>query len=219
MTTYSISRHELARLLHRHRIDRDESLAHIEARSRTHLRRIRRTTPTPLMTTIANGIDLLETSSHDTIELHATDIEFISEAYSISRLLLYSLASEAVADCLVQSHDDFTCVTSMSGTDDYEKSGTEYLVPNKRLAGTEDVAVVQLVLPRGAFSDCHAHTGDELMVVMSGTVEVRLGNSGLWTHLEKHDYIHFYAEQEHSVRNIGRSRAVVFIIMTTCFQP
>jgi quercetin dioxygenase-like cupin family protein len=80
------------------------------------------------------------------------------------------------------------------------------------LKGTEEAVVVHLDLDPGGHSTTHAHSGDELMFVVEGTVEVRLEDSGLWTRLDRGDYVHFYAEQQHSAWNTSANPARLFII-------
>lgn len=106
--------------------------------------------------------------------------------------------------------------------------GCTYKFPELRL-GNVDIAFVEVELTPAAKaetnyvkhprtidglpqSDRHSHPGDELIWVRKGTVEVHLDNSGQRERLEKGDYVHFQAAQEHVIFNVGTEQATVWVI-------
>lgn len=99
-----------------------------------------------------------------------------------------------------------------------EAENAEYSNSVAKLAGTEDIAIVHLTLRAGGRgkvsgrSEVHQHPGDELMLVLSGKLRVQLPDIGIESELGSGDYIHFYAEQRHSARSVGRTDARVLVI-------
>lgn len=87
----------------------------------------------------------------------------------------------------------------------------QYLIPAKRKAGA-DASFVHLVLQPTGHSDVHHHPGDELMLVLKGSVQVRLEDSGVQFELGMGSMTHFYAEQTHSAHNVSTGEAHLFII-------
>lgn len=92
-------------------------------------------------------------------------------------------------------------------------SGAVYANPLKRLVGTQRLGLVHLTLENeSACSDEHRHTGDEIMFVRKGNIEVTLKDTQLRLHLKPHDLLHFYAEQQHCCKCLGGDEAQVLII-------
>jgi quercetin dioxygenase-like cupin family protein len=88
---------------------------------------------------------------------------------------------------------------------------TSYFIPDSKLTGTDPSFVYLVFRPRATGrtadpvpqSDDHHHPGDEWLFVLRGTVEVRFADSGIRLRLEKHCYLHFYAEQTHSAHYVA----------------
>lgn len=195
-----ISLRELARLLHAFRIRQEETQQQVETRL------------DPTLKQRYGGVPGLEEGGSGLDRLSHRDLERIAEAYRIPKLMLDPLLSERSEEiCLVERFDQSIAVGGSAGAEQYGR-GTHYRVPARKLKHTEEVAIVHLEIAPGGHSDTHAHVGDELILVLDGTVEVRLANSGLWTHLNKGDYIHFYAEQQHSAWNTSTKPVQLFII-------
>lgn len=99
-----------------------------------------------------------------------------------------------------------------------------YRFPTEQLSGTV-ISFVHLRLDAqekllGA-SDEHAHPGDELIYVLSGTAELCMGHSGVRTQLVQGAYAHFYAEQPHRLINasLDGSSCCVLIIRFRQMSP
>jgi quercetin dioxygenase-like cupin family protein len=90
-------------------------------------------------------------------------------------------------------------------------SNATYSIPSKRLADI-DASFVYLTLDPFGHSDNHHHPGDELLIVLNGSVTIVFADSGTHVRLEKGAYAHFYAEQNHSAWNTSEDVAEVFII-------
>lgn len=59
----------------------------------------------------------------------------------------------------------------------------------------------------------HQHPGDELIIVLKGSVVVELDDTGIRTRLQEHDYTHFLAEIPHSIWNVSlEEEAEVLVI-------
>jgi mannose-6-phosphate isomerase-like protein (cupin superfamily) len=109
--------------------------------------------------------------------------------------------------------------TLESDADDVHGSGATYAIPDRKVEGT-DAAFVFLRLepkspqfPRGGHSTQHHHPGDELLLVLKGTVSVTFIDTGVTFELKEQSYVHFYAEQNHAVVNESSSdSAELFII-------
>jgi quercetin dioxygenase-like cupin family protein len=166
----------------------------------------------------------------------------LAEAIGIHRIMLDPLLSKPVReDCLVlrlpttttpirkpsdQTEEPPHCARGDFGTtasrdphdpmglahsEDHYGSLTVYGVPSKKLADT-DAAFVFLYLAPGGQSTSHHHPGDELILLLHGTVSVAFEDSGLTCELTKGSFAHFYAEQNHSVVNTSSAEAQLFII-------
>jgi quercetin dioxygenase-like cupin family protein len=86
-----------------------------------------------------------------------------------------------------------------------------YHVPTQRLKGADVHLVYSLIEPRG-YSVFHCHPGDELMLVLQGSVLAELRESGISVSLQRGDLLHFYAEQAHAARNTGDQVAELLIM-------
>jgi quercetin dioxygenase-like cupin family protein len=106
-------------------------------------------------------------------------------------------------------HGRFRRVVGRTNTSIYGKA--QYSIPEKRLAET-DAAFVYVVLPPGDGSDAHHHPNDELIVVLTGRVELVLIDSGVRIELHEGDYAHFNADQNHTARNLTSDPASMFVI-------
>jgi len=91
-------------------------------------------------------------------------------------------------------------------------SDARYLIPSHQIADV-DAAIVYLVLKPGAHSDDHHHPGDELMIVLKGSVHVHFLDSGLRIELNESSYMHFYAEQNHSAHNASHNDDAQLLII------
>lgn len=98
------------------------------------------------------------------------------------------------------------------GVTEHYGRNASYANPKSRLIGSEDIALVHLTLHPGGVSDVHQHPGDELMLVLDGSVLVELPELGLCTELRRGDFIHFYAEQCHAAKCTGETTATVLVI-------
>jgi hypothetical protein len=106
-----------------------------------------------------------------------------------------------------------------SRTPDVHGSGATYAIPDRKIEGT-DAAFVFLRLepksekfPNGGHSAQHHHPGDELLLVLKGSVSVTFIDTGVTFELKEHSYVHFYAEQNHAVVNeSSKHSAELFII-------
>jgi quercetin dioxygenase-like cupin family protein len=89
---------------------------------------------------------------------------------------------------------------------------TLYGIPPQKLAGT-DAAFVYVFLKKGGRTTMHHHPGDELLLVLEGSVQVTFHDSGLTVDLNGFSFAHYYAEQNHSVVNASLTAdAVLFVI-------
>jgi len=153
----------------------------------------------------------LEKGGRGNLFLSETDWQLLAEAYNIPRLMLDPLRVPVTdSTCLVQQWDRLVRL----GEDVPSEYGmaASYFAPEARLVNTEEAAFVLLRLQAGGCSQVHAHPGDEMLLVLEGTVEALLETTGLSVQLEKGDYLHFYSEQRHSVKNSSDDPAMVFVI-------
>ena len=149
-------------------------------------------------------------------ELRDFDIDYsvlasIVKSFGIHQILLDVLRSQetvpGVDSIRLHLEDDFFRVGE-DGSKSYGRK-VAYSIPIQRLSGT-DAAFVVLQLEKGGRSDTHSHMGDEFCLVLEGSVEYRLENSGLRTLLQEGDFIPFYAEQPHSAASYsGRARLLI----------
>lgn len=208
-----IDQRELSRLLRVFRDRRDEAQSEVERRMQQRLKQRDphgRYSDRP-QPSIALHVDQLEhagTEVVDVVMMTLSDLNLIAESYGIHPLMLHPLLSNRLggASIHVESFDRFMEVPGEFG------AGSCYRIPHVKLQGSEELAFVHLRLDGGGFSDRHSHPGDELIFCLTGTIQLRLENSGLWTILGAGDYAHFYAEQVHSAHNIGDDPAELFII-------
>lgn len=198
---------DLAQILKAFRDRRDETLAQVET---DFAKQAKQADPGSSLPNLSAA--KLESTDDSGIDLSPSDLERIADAYGIPRLMLDPLLSRRIdVPCLIQQRAEFTPVGTHPGAKLFGEHA-DYLRPRDRLRGTVEVAVVLLTIKPGGRSDTHDHPGDELMIVLDGEVEIRLENSGLWTRLHKHDYIHFYAEQTHSAWNVSTSDVTVLVV-------
>jgi quercetin dioxygenase-like cupin family protein len=206
----------LVKHLRASRKHRDETTAAVETRLLRALdldENLKRLASDDFLKLTANGIQSLERPRVTELNLWAREIDFIADVYRVSPLLLQSLQpSPRLGECVAQSLGQFQPTREKFG------NHATYLVPTEYLGGTEDVQIVYLEIQPGGWSDTHAHPGDELLVVLDGEIEVRLENSGLRTPIGRGQYIHFYAEQTHSVLNNSSRPARAFVIRFYQFE-
>jgi len=211
----SVRRRELAHALRMIRMENSISLEqiaeslHRALRQDFHRERYQRTTIAKLF--FSRGVDAIEEGTEGVIGLTYDDCKLLAQVYGVHSLLLHPLLTSPSEDvCLIEKLDDFLLV----GDPDDETFGVhaQYGTPSRKLAGTENVAVVDLRIDQGGRSDVHSHPGDELMFVRRGTIDVLLRNTGLRARLNQGDYLHFYAEQEHCAFNATTERAELFIL-------
>jgi len=145
------------------------------------------------------------------------DIRIFAEAYQMPGLLLDPARSEPVETVISSlTIKDFLAI-EQKGIPQYGFR-TQYRVPGRQLAGTENVAIVYLDMegqqPQlcSSHSDAHEHPGEELLYVEDGIIEVRLEDSGLRCCLKRGSFIHFDSRSKHSASNLGSVPGRCFII-------
>jgi quercetin dioxygenase-like cupin family protein len=209
-----VNRAELGRLLRVFRARRDDSVAETETRLRDLLNQKPASEHSRSRLT-GLGIAALEGphgSRTAQLDLLVSDLEVLAAAYAIPRLMLDPLLAEQTdASCLAVREPTLLTVAIPRGAT-YQGARTRYRVPAAKLAHTEETAFVHLHVEPGGYSDSHAHPGDEMLVVLAGQIEAQLEDSGLCAPLSAGDYVHFYAEQKHSVHNRGEQPADVFVV-------
>lgn len=207
-----LDRPRLAKLLKAFRIKQNKTRASIDKNLRTERLSVELRTLDDDRT-LARGVAYLESGrGPDDICVSVATLQIIANAYDIPRLMLDTCVSKpSNSPCVVERFSDFVKIQGTPGTRFHGHWAT-YGVPQHILVDTDEVAIVYLELAAGGYSDDHAHPGSELLLVLDGTLEVRLNDSGLRNRLESGDYIHFYSEESHSAWNIGASVAKVFLI-------
>jgi quercetin dioxygenase-like cupin family protein len=141
------------------------------------------------------------------------DIGPLAEAYGIHRPLFDSLLAKPVEDIFLHHRcsDDFMEVDH--STQPSNSSEATYKIPVVKLRGTDDIDIVHLVLKGGGSSTRHMHPGDEILYVLNdGAVEVQMEDTGLQAKLEKDDFIHFDAEQNHSIYSCSQQDVELLVI-------
>ena len=156
----------------------------------------------------SGGIDALEESKGGTVQLSLHDFKLLADIYGVHRILLDPALSTPVEVCCVASLND-----SMEVDDDVHYGfRTLYKTPEKCLRDAETVSIVKVEVQSGAYSDTHWHAGDELILVLRGSIDVLLLGSGLRARLNASDYIHFYSEHEHCVMNTASDTAEFLVV-------
>ncbi len=149
---------------------------------------------------VKRGPEALEDGCDGCLKFTSDDCLFVAHGYGVHRPLLdglFSAPSEEV--CLLQQLGTF--LTTDDPSDPAYGKGISYAIPSHRLADACGTSFVRVQIEPGGSSDIHSHCGDELLFVRDGSVDLLLRGCGLRTRLNKWDYIHFYAEQEHCVFN------------------
>lgn len=90
--------------------------------------------------------------------------------------------------------------------------GARYAIPEHRLKSSEASLIYVVLEPNGGHSTAHQHSGDELMYVIQGCVQVHLGDCGMEVELDAGSYLHFYSEQRHSAHNYAAQEAHLLVI-------
>jgi transcriptional regulator with XRE-family HTH domain len=73
--------------------------------------------------------------------------------------------------------------------------------------------VVAIFEPGGGLAEYSEHEGEEMVHVLSGSIEAEIGGHEPIT-LKKHDTVHFRADRRHTYRNPGKRRAIVLAVVT-----
>jgi quercetin dioxygenase-like cupin family protein len=135
----------------------------------------------------------------------------IAEAFDIHTLLLDPLRSKAlpVSHLPLDLQGDFFEFVGSAGRADEERR--TYSVPYGRLEGS-GVSFVTLKLKPRAQSDLHEHPGDELVLCLSGEIDVVFPDTGFTNRLREGEFMHYYAEQRHGAVAAGKSGAELFIV-------
>jgi mannose-6-phosphate isomerase-like protein (cupin superfamily) len=143
----------------------------------------------------------------------------LASRMDIHPLLLDPLvASDAEENehCLILDLKNFIRIEPV---DPSHGKNAHYAVQPKRLSGASGSLVYLNLDPKRepdsfpGHSDSHSHPGEELMMPLEGSVEVRLDESGMRVLLEPGQVIHFYAEQKHSAWNVQPdTRALVLVV-------
>ena len=209
----SVDRCELANLLRAFRLRREDALKVVETRLANAVRqRGSDARGKPGGSPLDSGrLGRLERGGKGRVEFSKTDWHLLAEAYGLPRLMLDPLRVPSTdVKCFTPRCDSLVAL-GVEGGDEYGES-VRYLAPPEKLEGTTEAAFVLLQIEPGGRSQIHAHPGDELLLVLEGTIEARLDTSGLAVRLSAGDYLHFYAEQRHGVTNPLSRRAQVLVI-------
>ena len=120
----------------------------------------------------------------------------------ISELLPSASGPNAI---VVRSGQEQHVISPAEGIDVYLLTSTT----NGRMM----MPVVAIFEPGGGLAEYSEHEGEEMVHVLSGSIEAEIGGNEPIT-LKKHDTVHFRANQPHSYRNPGKRRAVVLAVVT-----
>ncbi|MCG8652363.1 MAG: cupin domain-containing protein [Pirellulales bacterium] len=159
---------------------------------------------------IHNGLTPL--TKHDLFQL--------ASIYEVAPILLFDYLFPVVRNAIVvRRHADHDLYAYSSG--DYRTASAEflpdsqstYLVPCRRLADT-DVAITIIQLSSGASTPTNRHPGHEILLPITGEVELRFGNTSTNISAERGQFAHFQAFRNHSVHNVGSQDAEVLVIRT-----
>jgi|GEM_PF-5685470 len=157
------------------------------------------------------GLDAIECAKSGTVELNFSDFQLLSEIYDVPRIFLDPSLSKPVEVCCLISFEDSLFVGPKHGGNYGEQC--VYSTPDKCLKGGEAASVVRVSIKPGGYSDVHWHSGDELLFVLGGSIEILLLSTGLRAQLKTHDYIHFYSEQEHCALNVSDHEDAEFLVV------
>lgn len=147
------------------------------------------------------------------------DVRLFASVYGIHTLLLdhlFSQIAEKTTPLVVSIEEGFVPVGDMG--DRFYGSDCQYKIAHQRLIDSK-IALIYLTLDPDGHSDVHEHPGDELLLVMEGSVEIRFENSGMRVSLSKGDFVHFYSEQRHGVWNVSGDVASAFIVRGYSHEP
>lgn len=169
------------------------------------------------------GVHRLEsTKSLDSLAVTLRTLRDIAKSYGIERLILDPLLSQPKSSFCVTAtfgaaqsdhpapRDDFETIDEEVGSD--SSADSFYRIPRFSLAGTDEVALVHVQIPEGRETIKHWHTGAEIVYVLKGSVEIRLTDRGTWNRVDAGGYAHYYADQYHLARNVGKGPAELFVI-------
>jgi quercetin dioxygenase-like cupin family protein len=147
--------------------------------------------------------------------LSLTEMRNLCRRLRISPILLDSLiASDFDGDCMTLRLSNF-----MVSASDEESHGREarYAFQPSRYPHSGAHSILLQLAPGGR-SDAHYHSGDEIVVPLSGNIEVRLHESGLRTAVAQGEAMHFRAGQVHSLVNLSRAQPA-FIFVVRIYSP
>jgi transcriptional regulator with XRE-family HTH domain len=91
--------------------------------------------------------------------------------------------------------------------------GIEVYLLTSDTDGRMMMPVVAVFEPGGGLAEYSEHEGEEMVHVLSGSIEAEIGGHEPIT-LKKHDTVHFRANQPHSYRNPGKRKAIVLAVVT-----
>jgi quercetin dioxygenase-like cupin family protein len=157
------------------------------------------------------GIDALEDAVDGAIEISYSDCDLLSYGYGVHPLLMDSLLSKSTNELVLLKPSENFFIVGEEGERSYGVKA-RYGVPVQSLEDASSVSIVHLRLDPKGFSDTHSHPGDELLLVLTGSAEVLLLDTGLRTRLNSGDYLHFYAEHEHFAINSETEPAEMLVV-------
>ncbi len=144
--------------------------------------------------------------------ISVNDMRAIAEIFEFHPLLLYPL--------LIPYHDtgalaldlhDFVHVKRMQSPEREDRSTGPYSSPVKRLRLADATIGIVRLDDAHPKSDGHSHPGDEIALVLSGSIDFQLRQAGNVINLKEGDLIHFYAETEHQAFRRGKDAEMLVI--------
>jgi quercetin dioxygenase-like cupin family protein len=207
-----VSQNVLASMLASFREDRNEPRKKLAARAAMFLQspsRADRYTPGSLVDRFRHrGILGIEDDSHAQIPVTYGDFCFLHDVYEIDWPLLLSALSSP-SESVVAEWNDFIQVVN----DPSEDRGISYHVPSDSLRDSHGVSVARLVIqPNQGKSLVHQHPGEEIMLVLKGSIFLRFLATGLSVHLAAGSLLHFHSDRLHFATALGDEEAHVVVI-------
>jgi quercetin dioxygenase-like cupin family protein len=135
-------------------------------------------------------------------------LEPLEKAYKVPQLMFNTLLSIPVKG-FYRAFRGLNDFKQIQGKGD---SLCRYCIPEKVLRGVDNILPIYLILKPGGETPDHQHSGDEILYVEKGMVEVYMKNTGLRITLKEDDFIHFDAGQLHGAENNSGEEAKILII-------
>lgn len=141
------------------------------------------------------------------VSITLDELQWLADGYQVKRILFDPVLSKPVANCVSSPSD------AIQVDGGHEGMLAKYLTPNSALDDSESqTAIAFAEIAKDGKSDLHHHTGEELIAVLRGDVEVMFPDSGLSARLTQHDHCHFNSTQKHFVANRGDQTAVLLAV-------